>query len=341
MNQHFYIPTNNIGPIKISGSEVNDEIEVPITTFESTLIPSLNRGAMVSRLIEGGCKTIITSDNMTRSIALEAKDAQSANESMVAIKERFGELKEIVRQTSNFAKLIDLNSWIVGKLIYVRFSFSTGDAAGHNMTTKASDALLEWIISHYPLSHVSVSGNMCTDKKASAVNGILGRGKCVVSEAIISRKICSRVLKSTPEKINDLNIKKNLVGSIMSGGVRTGNAHFANMLLGAYLATGQDGANIVEGSQGITYSEVTANGDLYFSTTIPNIIVGTVGNGKHFPHIKDNLEKLGCLEKRNIGGNSRRLAIIIGATVLCGELSLMAAQTNQGELMKSHIKFER
>ncbi|MFG2004795.1 hypothetical protein ACGFNU_37170 [Spirillospora sp. NPDC048911] len=29
------------------------------------------------------------------------------------------------------------------------------------------------------------------------------------------------------------------------------------------------------------------------------------------------------------------------ATVLCGELSLMAAQTNPGELMRAHLKLER
>jgi len=50
---------------------------------------------------------------------------------------------------------------------------------------------------------------------------------------------------------------------------------------------------------------------------------------------------LGCLEKRAPGLNSRRLAIIAACTVLCGELSLLAAQTNPGELMQSHLSMER
>lgn len=172
------------------------------------------------------------------------------------------------------------------------------------------------------------------------MNGILGRGKYVVAEVIISENICKRVLKTTPEKITQLNIKKNLMGNIIAGGIRTANAHFANMLLGFYLATGQDAANIIEGSQGMTYAEVRGH-DLYFSVTLPNVIVGAIGNGKEFDFVRENLKLLGCLDKRLPGENARRLAIIAGCAVLCGELSLLAAQTNPGELMKSHVELER
>ncbi|MFF2407482.1 hypothetical protein [Streptomyces sp. NPDC058092] len=102
--------------------------------------------------------------------------------------------------------------------------------------------------------------------------------------------------------------------------------------LGFYLATGQDAANIVEGSQGVTVAE-DRDGDLYFSCTLPNLIVGTVGNGKGLDFVEENLTRLGCREAREPGENARRLAVIAAATVLCGELSLLAAQTNPGELM--------
>ena len=106
------------------------------------------------------------------------------------------------------------------------------------------------------------------------------------------------------------------------------------------MATGQDAANIIEGSQG--YVTTDLEGDiLYFAVTLPNLIVGTVGNGKHHGFVRDNLELMGCLEDRAPGENARRLALIAAATVLCGELSLMAAQTNQGELMECHEKVER
>jgi hydroxymethylglutaryl-CoA reductase (NADPH) len=138
-----------------------------------------------------------------------------------------------------------------------------------------------------------------------------------------------------------LNVRKNLVGSTIAGALRSANAHYANMLLAFYLATGQDAANIVEGSQGITYAEVRDDGTLYFSCTLPNLIVGTVGNGKEIPAVAAALKRLGCLDPAEPGTGARRLAGLIAAAVLCGELSLMAAQTNQGELMASHLLLER
>ena len=50
---------------------------------------------------------------------------------------------------------------------------------------------------------------------------------------------------------------------------------------------------------------------------------------------------LGCRADRPAGENARRLAAICAATVLCGELSLLAAQTNPGELMRAHLALER
>ena len=137
-----------------------------------------------------------------------------------------------------------------------------------------------------------------------------------------------------------LNTRKNLLGSLLAGSIRSANAHYANMLLGFYLATGQDAANIVEGSQGITRAE-ERDGDLYFSCTLPNVIVGSVGNGKGLPEVEEALTKLGCRQEREPGENGRRLAVLAAATVLCGELSLLAAQTNPGELMRSHVVLER
>jgi hydroxymethylglutaryl-CoA reductase (NADPH) len=112
------------------------------------------------------------------------------------------------------------------------------------------------------------------------------------------------------------------------------------MLLAFYLATGQDAANIVEGSQGFTYAE-DRDGDLYFSCSLPNLIVGTHGHGKDLPQVRANLDRLGCGEGHETGATSRRLAVVCAATVLCGELSLLAAQTNPGELMQSHLLLER
>jgi hydroxymethylglutaryl-CoA reductase (NADPH) len=334
------IPMRTVGPIKIIGSELGTEISVPLATLEKPLWPSVSRGAKVSRQTDG-IKVTVVREGMTRSILLEAPDAGYASKVVNDLNKHEADLAKIVSVSSRFAKLQTWHSQIVGNLLFIRFSFLTGDAAGHNMATKAAEALLNWLLQNYPsLKYLSVSGNYCTDKKVSGVNSILGRGKHVIAELLVSEAICVKVLKTTPEKIVELNTKKNLIGSIIAGGVNSANAHFANMLLAFYLATGQDAANIVEGSQGITYAEMRGT-DLYFSVTLPNIIVGTIGSGKNLDFVRTNLELLGCLEQRPTGKNARRLAAITAATVLCGELSLLAALTNPGELMHTHHELER
>lgn len=339
------VPMRWIGPVKISGGTVGRDapelVEVPLATYETTLWPSVKRGAALSKLAERGIVATVVDERMTRSVLFEAADASVALAAVRAFDDQRAELAAVVAASSRFAKLIDLHTQIVGDLLFVRFEFTTGDASGHNMVTLASDRLMDHILATVPgLRYGSISANYCTDKKATAVNGILGRGKNVVTELLIPREHVERRLRTTAKQVETLNIRKNLIGTVLAGGIRSANAHYANMLLGFYLATGQDAANIVEGSQGITHVE-DRDGDLYFSCTLPNVIVGSVGNGKGLGFVEDNLARLGCREEREPGENGRRLAVLAAATVLCGELSLMAAQTNPGELMSAHLAFER
>ncbi|MCS6771039.1 MAG: hydroxymethylglutaryl-CoA reductase [Kiritimatiellae bacterium] len=335
------VPLKWVGPIRIKGSEVEGDTEVPLATYESPLWPSVDRGARVTREI-GGITVVVLDQCMTRSVVVEAADAASAAGIAEAIRSRMSEMEAAAAATSRFARLRGVHCQVVGRQLYVRFSFDTGDAAGHNMATKAAESLLDWILREYPaLKYVSISGNLCTDKKPSAVNGILGRGVYVIAEGLVPARICETRLRVAPQSIVDLNMKKNWMGTALAGGLRAANAHFANMLLAFYLATGQDAANIVEGSQGFVTAEVQADGSLYFACTIPHIIVGTVGSGKDLPFVERALERLGCRANRPAGENRKRLAAICGAVVWCGELSLLAAQANPGELVRAHMALER
>lgn len=340
---HTPIPTQWIGPIRYSGNVINEEVAVPLATYETPLWPSCNRGAKLSRLVEDGIRITLVSETMTRSVLLIAPDAHHAHLIAQSIHAHQAQLAQVVEKTSQYARLTALHHEIVGNLLFLRFSLQTGDASGHNMVTKAADALINALLAQYPtLQYGSISGNYCTDKKVSAVNGILGRGKYVVAEILIPEALCRRYLRSSAEAICALNLRKNHIGSTLAGSLRSANAHFANMLLAFYLATGQDAANIIEGSQGIVYTENRDNA-LYFSCTLPNLIVGAVGNGKGNQHaqIKAHLTQLGCCQTREVGDNARRLAALCAGVVLCGELSLLAAQTNAGELMRAHLALER
>jgi hydroxymethylglutaryl-CoA reductase (NADPH) len=337
------VPTRFVGPMHFYAmndpyqSVSNVSIDAPIATYETTLFHSIGRGAKITRLAQT-MQTTVLSDQMTRSLLLEATDAFHAVKTAKRIQESKARYQqEIVRPASRHATLIDIQIKIVANLLYVRLAFETGEASGHNMATFASDLVADQIIQDDPsLKYVSVSGNYCVDKKVSAVNSILGRGKSVVAEIWLTRKLLHEELRTTPERIIELNIKKNLIGSIAAGSLMSANAHYANMLLAFYIATGQDGANVVEGSQGITHAELQDD-RLYFAVTLPNIIVGTIGHGKDTEDAKNNLSSLGCLAE----GGSLRLAQIAAALVLCGELSLLAALTNEHELSLSHKTIER
>lgn len=338
---HAAIPLSWVGPVRVSGNVMEDEVKVPMATYETPLWPSCGRGAKISRMIEGGITCTLVDERMTRSVLFTLDSAASAVVARDEILARMAQLQEVVGRSSRFAKLIDINTQISGRLLFVRFEFTSGDASGHNMATLAAENLMSYLMEQMPqLGYGSISGNFCIDKKASAVNGILGRGKNIIAEAVIPEDIVRDRLRTTSKRLVELNERKNFVGSILAGSLRSANAHYANMLLAFYLATGQDAANIVEGSQGITQVE-DVDGGVRFSCTLPNLIVGSVGNGKGLDFVENNLRAIGCLEDREPGDNARRLAALCASMVWCGELSLMAAQTNEGELMDTHVNIER
>lgn len=331
------VPLRWVGPLLMDG----EEILVPLATYESPLWPSVGRGARVS-MHAGGISTVLLDERMTRSVLVAAPNASVAKAVIDDLAGRHAEMQAVVATTSRFATLLEARPQLVGNQLFFRFEFTTGDASGHNMVTKASEALLNWLLNEHPrLRYGSLSGNACTDKKVSAVNGLQGRGKHVVAELTIPERLVGKFLKSDAATIADLNVRKNYVGSTVAGSLRSANAHVANMLLAFYLATGQDAANIVEGSQAMVWAE-DRDGDLYFSLTLPNLIVGTVGNGKGLDFVEDALTRLGCRHGGNApGDDARRLARICACAALCGELSLLAALTNPGELMAAHMKWER
>jgi len=247
--------------------------------------------------------------------------------------------------TSRFAKLKDVSCHMGGRHLYVRFVCETGDAMGMNMAGKATEAALSVITEAFPdVSVLALSGNVCTDKKPSAINWILGRGKSVAADCTISGEIVKNVLKTSVEALCKVNHAKNLVGSAVAGSVGGFNAHASNVVTACFLATGQDPAQNVESSNCITIMEAVNGGeDLYVSVTMPSLEVGTVGGGTSLGGQSSMLELLGVKGVTPAGAkesNSAKLAQIIASTVLAGELSLMSALSS-GHLISSHLKLNR
>ncbi|XP_010118501.1 PREDICTED: 3-hydroxy-3-methylglutaryl-Coenzyme A reductase isoform X2 [Chlamydotis macqueenii] len=298
-------------------------------------------------LLGGGASSRILADGMTRGPVVRLPTACQAAEVKVWLEspEGFKIMKEAFDSTSRFARLQKLLISLAGRNLYVRFQSGTGDAMGMNMISKGTEKALARLNEEFPdLQVIAISGNYCTDKKPAAINWIEGRGKSVVCEAVIPAKVVREVLKTTTEDIVEVNINKNLVGSAMAGSIGGYNAHAANIVTAIYIACGQDAAQNVGSSNCITLMERTGstNEDLYISCTMPSIEIGTVGGGTNLLPQQACLQMLGVqgASQDNPGENARQLAKIVCATVMAGELSLMAALA-AGHLVKSHMIHNR
>ena len=145
------------------------------------------------------------------------------------------------------------------------------------------------------------------------------RGKRVVAEAVIPNDLVKKIMRSDTELMFKARQVSNL-GGFMSG-VNNNGAHSANGITAMFIATGQDVANVAESSAAFVYTELRENGDYYYSVTIPSLIVATYGGGTGLATQRECLELLGCFG----AGKVRKLAEIVAATVLCGEISLGSA----------------
>jgi hydroxymethylglutaryl-CoA reductase (NADPH) len=328
------VPVGIAGPLRVIGDYANGTYYIPLATTEGALVASVNRGAKIITE-SGGARSKVINDGMTRAPVITVPSIVDAVELVNWVNEHFNEIKGVAESTSRHARLINIQPFIVGNNVWLRFKFTTGDAMGMNMVTIATDKAVKYILSNFPRARlVALSGNMCVDKKANAVNFLLGRGKTVVSEAVIPKSVLSG-WGVTAEDVAEVNNRKNLLGSALAHSYGF-NAHFANIIAAIFIATGQDVAQVVESSMGITWMEPLDNGDLYVSITLPSLEVGTVGGGTGLPTQREFLQMLGVYGSGNPPGtNALKFAEIVAAAVLAGEVNLVLALTRD-ELARAH-----
>jgi hydroxymethylglutaryl-CoA reductase (NADPH) len=323
-----HVPLGFVGPIRVNGKWASGDFIVPMATTEGALIATVNRGCAV--ITESrGANPYIVKDEMTRAPVFRVNNVAHGIEVAAWVESHLDELRALASTTTHHGKLLSANASANGRSLYIRFAFDTGDAMGMNMVTIASDRLARRIEEETGAKLISVSGNYCVDKKPAAINFILGRGKTVLADATIPRSIVESRLKVTPEELTEAGYRKNLLGSAMALSYGY-NAHAANILAAIYIATGQDPAQVVEGSMVITTCEQVDEG-LYISVRIPALEIGTVGGGTKLPSQSEALSVMGC----HGPGKAKKLAEIVASVVLAGELSTLAAQA-KGHLASAH-----
>src|SRR4051794_339362 len=313
------VPIGLAGPLLVDGEHAQGEFYVPMATAEGTLVASYNRGMRL--LYEaGGVKTTIMADRMQRAPVFIMPSAREARALCRWFDEHFDEIKSAAESTTRSGKLQEIERYTAARHVYTRFNYTTGDAAGQNMTGKATQEACRWIMAHNDtIEHYFLEGAFATDKKSSQVNMLRTRGKRVVAEAVIPNDLVEQIMRSNTELMFGARLVSNL-GGFMSG-VNNNGAHSANGITAVFIATGQDVANVAESSAAFVHAELRDNGDYYYSVTIPSLIVATYGGGTGLATQRECLELLGCYGT----GKVRKFAEILAATVLCGELSLGSA----------------
>ena len=333
------LPVGMVGPVTLNG----ETVYFPMATTEGCLVASTNRGCKAITQGSGAISTVMK-DGITRAPCLRMKSAKDAAELKIWCEkpDNFLKLKKAFESTTNFGKLEQASVTVAGKNAYVRLRCFSGDAMGMNMVSKGTLAAIDCLKERFPsLVLLALSGNMCTDKKAAAINWIEGRGKSVVVEATIPKDIVRTTLKTDVKTIVSVNINKNLIGSAMAGAIGGFNAHASNIVSAVFLATGQDPAQNVESSNCITLMEETDEGDLWISCTMPSIEVGTVGGGTGLPAQSAGLKIIGCKGGGDRpGDNAKKLANVVASAVMAGELSLLAALA-ANTLVAAHMQHNR
>lgn len=336
------IPVGICGPLKVKGTwvSVEEDLHVPLATSEGALIASINRGCRALREA-GGAVVRVEDVGITRAPVFRTLGIDDTRRFLDWVRENDSKIRQVAEATSNHLELLDIKSQTFGSSIYLRFRFRSGDAMGMNMATIACDRVVRDLIEPGTgIPCVALSGNYCVDKKPSAVNFLEGRGKRIYAEVVLDGEILERCLKSNSRSLVEVQYRKNLLGSIAAGSMGF-NAHYANVLAAAFVAMGQDVAQVVEGAMGVTCIEPRGDDAVFASVYLPDVPLGVVGGGTALGPQKEALEVIGAVpDPENPGAGAMRLAEILGAMVLAGELSLLAAFTS-GDLAGAHEQLGR
>jgi hydroxymethylglutaryl-CoA reductase (NADPH) len=318
--EHFtgvaQVPIGIAGPLLVDGEHAQGEFYVPLATTEGTLVASYNRG-MKTLHEAGGVKTTVLDDAMQRAPAFVFDSAREARDFGTWLTRHFADIKRVAESTTRTGRLRGIEQYSASRILFTRFDYTTGDAAGQNLTGKATAAACAWITAHYEgITNFYLESNFATDKKSSQVNMLRTRGKRVVAEVTIPAALIEERMHTTGRKLSRARQVSSL-GGFMSG-VNNNGLQSANGIAALFIATGQDAANVAESSAALGFTELLPNGDYYSSITLPSLIVATYGGGTGLATQRECLELLGCYGT----GKVLKLAEIVAATVLCGELSL-------------------
>ncbi len=296
----------------------------------------------------GGLNTLVHFDGMTRAPLIEAPDIYKAQwlcQEVRTNKELIEELGTHVKDP--FVRLERIEPYQLGTKVFLRMFYKTGDAMGMNGVTKASADITKALLNRLDgWKLITISSNLCTDKKAAHINVLTGRGKSVQTEVFIPREVLQSVFKKgvTAGKVQQVVFHKCYLGTALSGTISGFNVNAANTIAAFFAATGQDLAQVITSSSCFVQADATEDGGVHFMVTLPCMELATIGGGTMFGTAKEALNLLGCGQFGSSIDDNRsvlRLAEIAAAAVTALELNTACAQAADYEMAESHVRLAR
>ncbi len=350
------VPVGIAGPVTVQtrfisnnytvGDKQEKSFLIPLATTEGALVASIHRGTKVLNV--GQTKVIVKKVGMSRSVVFECGSIDDAATFVEYFSQNSTLFAQLCEETSSHLKFLSYEVFTRDKLLYFRFVFDTDEAMGMNMVTIALsyawDKFKRQLPDHIWVSLLTVSGNVCTDKKDSMINRLRGRGYFVTVETKIPVAQLEKLLKVNAQDLVKTHLVKNVIGSNVAGSFAQ-NMHVANALGAFYLATGQDIAHVVAGSEASVHFELIGEKQdiLYVALTLPNVSVGSVGGGTWLPKQTQARLTMLCGEesaKESKFPSAQEIAIVAGLAALSGEISGLAALTTN-TLASAHTKLGR
>jgi len=340
------LPMGIAGPMQINGEYVNEEVYIPMATNEAALIAGVQRG-MKAINMSGGLKTMVHFDGMTRAPLIEAPNIYEGRRLCKRVKTDMEFLKELGKHCKDpFVRLESIDPYQLGTKVFLRMIFKTGDAMGMNGVTKASADIVRALLASLPdWKLLTISSNLCCDKKNNHINVLNNRGKAVETEVFIPSEVLTKVFKAgvNPRSVEKVVFHKCYLGSTLSGTLSGFNVNAANSLAAVYAATGQDMAHVITSASCFVQADATEDG-LHFMVSLPCMELATIGGGTMFGTAKEALKMIGCGEfGTSIDDNKNvlRLAEVTAAAVTALDLNTACAQAAGYEMADSHVKLAR
>jgi hydroxymethylglutaryl-CoA reductase (NADPH) len=327
------VPLGVAGPLAVQGEHARGIFYVPLATTEGVLVRSYERGMTALTRAGGAVARLYADENRVAPVFLFDGVAE-ARRFCLQLEELLPEVRAAAESTTRHGRLLRLEPRPLGRAVMVNFCYSTADAHGMNMITKATEKACELLVARGAARRYTIFSGMDSEKRASGALLAGGKGKRVVAGARLPARLVRAYLHTTPAEMHEL-WQNTVLGHLQAGAIGY-NGHFANGLAALFIACGQDVANVTNSAVGITHFEVTAEGDLYASVTLPSLTVATVGGGTGCGTARECLEMLGCAGP----GGAPKLAEIAAATLLAGELSMGAALAS-GEFVAAHEMYGR